>query len=156
MDTTTEFAVHTGDRCTAMEVAAAALRRTGHHVESTGGTMTATAGSRALTILLGALVQPAREYRRYELSTVVDGATTTISLRRAGHGTAVSGGSIGAEPASGRLARGHRRRRGRVPHRRGARDADRHRLPPHPVAGCSTWPPGAPCPDRSPMTPSAI
>lgn len=96
MDTTTEFAVHTGDRCTAMEVAAAALRRTGHHVESTGGTMTATAGSRTLTILLGALVQPAREYHRYELSTVVDGATTTITLRRAGHGTAVSGGSIGA------------------------------------------------------------
>lgn len=96
MDTTTEFAVHTGDRCTAMEVAAAALRRTGHHVESTGGTMTATAGSRVLTILLGALVQPAREYRRYELSTTVDGATTTITLRRTGHVTAVSGGSIGA------------------------------------------------------------
>ena len=80
MDTTTEFAVHTGDRCTAMEVAAAALRRTGHHVESTGGTMTATAGSRTLTILLGALVQPAREYRRYELSTVVDGASLPASM----------------------------------------------------------------------------
>jgi hypothetical protein len=96
MDTTTEFAVHTGDRCTAMEVAAAALRRTGHHVESTGGTMTATAGNRLLTILLGALVHPSREYRRYELSTVVDGAATTITLRRSGHVTAVSGGTIGA------------------------------------------------------------
>ncbi|MBF4613667.1 hypothetical protein [Curtobacterium sp. VKM Ac-1376] len=96
MDTATEFAVHTGDRCTAMEVAGAALRSTGHHVESTGGTLTATAGSRLLTILLGALAHPSREYRRYELSMTVDGASTTITLRRAGHVTAVSGGSIGA------------------------------------------------------------
>jgi hypothetical protein len=96
MDTTTEFAVHTGDRCTAMEVAGAALRQTGHHVESTGGTITATTGNRVLTILLGALVHPSREFRRYELSTTVTGTSTTITLRHSGHGTAVSGGSIGA------------------------------------------------------------
>lgn len=96
MDTTTEFAVHTGDRCTAMEIAGAALRRTGHRVESTGGTITATTGNRLLTILLGALVHPSREFRRYELSTVVSGASTTITLRHAPHGPAVSGGSIGA------------------------------------------------------------
>ncbi|WP_144713815.1 hypothetical protein [Curtobacterium pusillum] len=96
MDTTTEFAVHTGDRCTAMEVAGAALRQAGHHVESTGGTLTATTGSRTLTILLGALVHPSREYRRYELSTTVSGTSTTITLRHSGHGTAVAGGGIGA------------------------------------------------------------
>jgi hypothetical protein len=97
MNTTTEFAVHTGDRCTAMEVAGAALRQTGHHVESTGGTITATSGSRLLTILLGALVHPSREFRRYELSTTVTGTSTTITLRHAGHATAVSGGGIGAD-----------------------------------------------------------
>jgi len=97
METTTEFAVHTGDRCAAMEVAGAALRRTGHRVETTGGTITATAGSRVLTILLGALVHPSREFRRYELSTTVTGTSTTITLRPAGSGTAVSGGGIGAE-----------------------------------------------------------
>lgn len=97
MDATTEFAVHTGDRCTAMEVAGAALRRTGHQVESTGGTLTATTGNRVLTILLGALVHPSREFRRYELSTTVTGTSTTITLRHAGHGTAVSGGGIGAD-----------------------------------------------------------
>jgi len=96
MDRTTEFAVHTGDRCTAMEVAGAALRQTGHRVESAGGTITATRGSRALTILLGALVHPTREFRRYELSTTVTGTSTTITLRHSGHGTAVSGGGIGA------------------------------------------------------------
>ncbi|MGN8049914.1 hypothetical protein ACTJKO_09505 [Curtobacterium sp. 22159] len=96
MDATTEFAVHTGDRCTAMEVAGAALRQAGHHVESTGGTITATTGSRMLTILLGALVHPSREFRRYELSTTVSGTSTTITLRHAGHVTAVSGGGIGA------------------------------------------------------------
>jgi len=96
MNTTTEFSVHTGDRCTAMEVAGAALRQTGHHVESTGGTITATCGSRVLTILLGALVHPSREFRRYELSTTVTGTSTTITLRHSGHGTAVSGGGIGA------------------------------------------------------------
>lgn len=97
MDATTEFAVHTGDRCTAMEVAGEALRRTGHHVESTGGTLTATTGNRALTILLGALVHPSREFRQYELSTTVTGTSTTITLRHAGHATAVSGGGIGAD-----------------------------------------------------------
>ena len=96
MNTTTEFAVHTGDRCTAMEVAGAALRQAGHHVESTGGTITATSGSRGWTILLGALVHPSREFRRYELSTTVTGTSTTITLRHSGHGTAVSGGEIGA------------------------------------------------------------
>lgn len=96
METTTEFAVHTGDRCTAMEVAGAALRQAGHRVESTGGTLTATSGSRALTILLGALVHPPRQFRRYELSSTVTGTSTTITLRHAVHGTAVSGGSIGA------------------------------------------------------------
>ncbi|MBA8991843.1 hypothetical protein FHW23_003121 [Curtobacterium pusillum] len=96
METTTEFAVHTGDRCTAMEIAGAALREAGHHVESTGGTITATTGSRVLTILLGALVHPSREFRRYELSTTVTGTSTTITLRHSGHGTAVSGGGIGA------------------------------------------------------------
>ena len=97
METTTEFAVHTGDRCAAMEVAGAALRRTGHRVETTGGTITATAGSRVLKILLGALVHPSREFRRYELSTTVTGTSTTITLRHSGHGTAVSGGEIGAK-----------------------------------------------------------
>jgi len=96
METTTHFAVHTGDRCAAMEVAGAALRRTGHRVETTGGTITATTGSRFLTILLGALVHPSRQFRRYELSTVVTGTSTTITLRHAGHGTAVAGGEIGA------------------------------------------------------------
>lgn len=96
METTTEFAVHTGDRCTAMEVAGAALRQAGHRVESTGGTLTATSGSRALTILLGALVHPSRQFRRYELSSTVTGTSTTITLRHAVHGTAVSGGGIGA------------------------------------------------------------
>jgi hypothetical protein len=96
MEHTTEYAVHTGDRCTAMEVAGAALRQTGHRVESTGGTITATTGNRLLTILLGALVHPSREFRRYELSTTVTGTSTTITLRHAQHATAVSGGSIGA------------------------------------------------------------
>ncbi len=96
MEHTTEYAVHTGDRCTAMEVAGAALRQTGHRVESTGGTITATTGNRLLTILLGALVHPSREFRRYELSTTVTGTSTTITLRHAQHGTAVSGGGIGA------------------------------------------------------------
>ncbi|AOX66664.1 hypothetical protein BJK06_13810 [Curtobacterium sp. BH-2-1-1] len=97
MDHTTEFAVHTGDRCTAMEAAGAALQQAGHHVESTGGTLTATTGNRVLTILLGALVHPSREFRRYELSTTVTGTSTTITLRHSGHGTAVSGGQIGAK-----------------------------------------------------------
>ncbi|WIE74765.1 hypothetical protein [Curtobacterium sp. MCSS17_007] len=96
MEHTTEYAVHTGDRCTAMEVAGAALRETGHRVESTGGTITATTGNRLLTILLGALVHPSREFRRYEVSTTVTGTSTTITLRHAQHGVAVSGGSIGA------------------------------------------------------------
>lgn len=96
MDATRHFAVHTGDRCTAMEVAGAALRTAGHRVESTGGTLTATTGNRLLTILLGALVHPSREFRQYELSTTVTGTSTTMTLRRTGHGTAVSGGSIGA------------------------------------------------------------
>lgn len=96
MEHTTQYAVHTGDRCTAMEVAGAALRQTGHRVESTGGTITATTGNRLLTILLGALVHPAREFRRYEISTTVTGTSTTITLRHAQLGTAVSGGSIGA------------------------------------------------------------
>ncbi|MDP9735302.1 MULTISPECIES: hypothetical protein [unclassified Curtobacterium] len=96
MEHTTQYAVHTGDRCTAMEVAGAALRQTGHRVESTGGTITATIGNRLLTILLGALVHPAREFRRYELSTTVTGTSTTITLRHAQHATAVSGGGIGA------------------------------------------------------------
>ncbi|MBT2502900.1 hypothetical protein [Curtobacterium sp. ISL-83] len=97
METTTEYAVHTGDRRTAMEVAGAALRQSGHHVESTGGTLTATAGNRVLTILFGALVHPEREFRRWELSSTVTGASTTITVRPSGHGTAVSGGGIGAE-----------------------------------------------------------
>ncbi|AIV40547.1 hypothetical protein [Curtobacterium sp. MR_MD2014] len=96
MEHTTQYAVHTGDRCTAMEVAGAALRQTGHRVESTGGTITATIGNRLLTILLGALVHPAREFRRYELSTTVTGTSTTITLRHAQHATAVSGGGIGS------------------------------------------------------------
>ena len=96
MEHTTEYAVHTGDRCTAMQVAGAALRQTGHRVESTRGTITATTGNRLLTILLGALVHPSREFRRYELSTTVTGTSTTITLRHAQHATAVSGGSIGA------------------------------------------------------------
>ncbi|MBF4608805.1 hypothetical protein [Curtobacterium sp. VKM Ac-1393] len=96
MDTTRHFAVHTGDRCTAMEVAGAALRTAGHRVESTGGTLTATTGNLLLTILLGALVHPAHEFRQYELSTTVTGTATTITLRHTGHGTAVAGGSIGA------------------------------------------------------------
>uniref|UniRef100_A0A942YD35 Uncharacterized protein n=1 Tax=Neobacillus citreus TaxID=2833578 RepID=A0A942YD35_9BACI len=96
METTVEYAVHTGDRCTAMEVAGAALRQAGHHVESTGGTITATSGNRLLTILFGALVHPSREFRRYELSTTVTGTSTTITLRHSSHGTAVSGGGIGA------------------------------------------------------------
>ncbi|MDM7889049.1 hypothetical protein QUG98_11350 [Curtobacterium sp. RHCJP20] len=96
MEHTTEYAVHTGDRCTAMEVAGAALRQAGHRVESTGGTITATTGNRLLTILLGALVHPSREFRRYELSTTVTGTSTTLTLRHAQHVTAVSGGSIGA------------------------------------------------------------
>jgi len=96
MEHTTEYAVHTGDRCTAMEIAGATLRQSGHRVESTGGTITATTGNRALTILLGALVHPSREFRRYELSTTVTGTSTTITLRHAQHATAVSGGGIGA------------------------------------------------------------
>ncbi|WIE63951.1 hypothetical protein DEI99_011950 [Curtobacterium sp. MCLR17_036] len=96
MDAVTEFAVHTGDRSTAMEVAGAVLRRSGHQVERSGGTITATTGNRLLTILLGVFVHPSREFRRYEVSTTVTGTATTITLRRAAHGTAVSGGSIGA------------------------------------------------------------
>ncbi|WP_141399096.1 hypothetical protein [Curtobacterium sp. 'Ferrero'] len=97
MEQRTDYAVHTGDRGTAMEVAGAALRRSGHAVTSTGGTLTATAGSRALTILLGALVHPSRQFRRYEVSTTVTGASTTLSVRATVHGTAVAGGPIGAE-----------------------------------------------------------
>ncbi len=97
MEARTEYAVHTGDRKTAMEVAGAALRRSGHEVTSTGGTITATSGSRFLTTLLGALVHPSRQFRRYELSTTVSGTSTTLSMRAVAHGTAVAGGPIGAE-----------------------------------------------------------
>lgn len=97
MEARTDYAVHTGDRRTAMEVAGAALRRSGHEVTSTGGTITATSGNRFLTILLGALVHPSREFRRYEVSTTVTGTSTTITVRPAGHGTAVAGGTIGTE-----------------------------------------------------------
>ncbi|WJX98806.1 hypothetical protein ACRQ4C_12120 [Curtobacterium sp. SP.BCp] len=97
MEARTEYAVHTGDRRAAMEVASAALRRSGHEVTTTGGTITARSGSRFLTTLLGALVHPSRQFRHYELSTTVTGASTTITVRPLHHGTAVAGGAIGAE-----------------------------------------------------------
>jgi hypothetical protein len=95
METTIEFAVHTGDRCTAMELAGAALRSDGHRVDTVPGTIVAESGNRMLTVLLGALVHPSREYRRYELVVSTAGGRSTLTLRHAGHGPAVAGGTIG-------------------------------------------------------------
>ncbi|MGU3409918.1 hypothetical protein ACLBWP_07400 [Microbacterium sp. M1A1_1b] len=96
METTIEYAVHTGDRRTAMELAGAALRTAGHRVEAAPGTIVAESGSRVLTVLLGALVHPTREYRRYELVVSTAGGRSTLTLRHADHGPAVVGGTIGA------------------------------------------------------------
>lgn len=96
VDSTIEFAVHTGDRCTAMELAGAALRSAGHRVDATPGAIVAESGNRLLTVLLGALVHPSREYRRYELVVSTFGGRSTLTLRHAAPGTAVAGGSIGA------------------------------------------------------------
>ncbi|KQS14459.1 hypothetical protein ASG04_00835 [Curtobacterium sp. Leaf183] len=97
METTIEYAVHTGDRSAAMELAGAALRSAGHRVDAAPGTIVAESGSRVLTMLLGALVHPAREYRRYELVVSTAGSRSTLTLRHADHGPAVVGGSIGAD-----------------------------------------------------------
>ncbi|OIH94604.1 hypothetical protein [Curtobacterium sp. MCBA15_001] len=96
METTIEYAVHTGDRRTAMELAGAALRSDGHRVDALPGSIVAEAGSRLLTVLLGALVHPGREYRRYELVVSTAGGRSTLTLRHADHGPAVAGGTIGA------------------------------------------------------------
>ncbi|WP_144763437.1 hypothetical protein [Curtobacterium sp. 9128] len=96
METSIEFAVHTADRSTAMELAATALRSAGHHVEAVPGTITASSGSRLWTVLLGALVHPSREYRRYEVVVSTAGGRSLLTLRSAGEGPAVAGGSIGA------------------------------------------------------------
>ena len=95
METTTEFTVLEHDRPTAVEVVAAALRDDGHHVRVDADRITATCGSRFLTVLLGALVPPAREYRRYELDVTSAAGLTVLTLRHAAHGTAVAGGAIG-------------------------------------------------------------
>jgi hypothetical protein len=97
MDARTEYDVHTGDRRTAMEFAGAALRRSGYDVATDGGTIVATSGSRFLTIMLGALVRPSLQFRRYEVSATVNGTSTTVTVRPLGHGTAVAGGAIGTE-----------------------------------------------------------
>lgn len=96
METTIEYSVHTGDRSTAMELAGAALRSAGHRVDALPGTIVAESGNRLLTVLLGALVHPAREYRRYELVVSTDGGRSTLTLRHADHGPAVAGGAIGS------------------------------------------------------------
>ncbi|WP_420365068.1 hypothetical protein AAEP80_15660 [Curtobacterium sp. L3-7] len=96
MESMIEFAVHTGDRRTAMELAAAALRSEGHDVVAAPGSITATSGNRFLTVLLGALVHPAKQYRRYEVIVSTAGGRSLLTLRHAGHGPAVAGGSIGA------------------------------------------------------------
>jgi hypothetical protein len=96
MEDTIEFAVHTGDRLTAMEVAGSALRTAGHRVDALPGSITATSGNRVLTTLLGAMVHPSREYRRYEVVVSTIGCRSLLTLRHAGNGTAVAGGSIGA------------------------------------------------------------
>jgi hypothetical protein len=95
METTTEFTVLEQDRRAAVEVVAAALRTAGHHVHVGADRVTATCGSRFLTALLGALVHPAREYRRYELDVASRAGRTVLTLRHAAHGTAVAGGAIG-------------------------------------------------------------
>ncbi len=95
METTTEFTVLEHDRRAAVEAVTAGLRGAGHHVHAEADRITATCGSRFLTALLGALVHPAREYRRYELDVASAAGRTVLTLRHTAHGTAVAGGAIG-------------------------------------------------------------
>lgn len=96
METTTEYTVRDGDRCTAVELAGAALRAEGHRVEAVDGRLVVTGGARVLTALLGALVPPTRQYQRYDLELSEAPGQAVLTLRPADHGAAVAGGIIGA------------------------------------------------------------
>jgi hypothetical protein len=96
METTTEYAVREHDRCTAVELVGTALRADGHRVAHGVDRLVVSGGDRVLTALLGALVHPTRQYRRYELALSSTPAHAVLTLRHADHGAAVAGGPIGA------------------------------------------------------------
>jgi hypothetical protein len=96
METTTEYAVREHDRCTAVELVDTALRADGHRVAHGVDRLVVSGGDRVLTALLGALVHPTRQYRRYELALSSTPAHAVLTLRHADHGAAVAGGPIGA------------------------------------------------------------
>ncbi|PZE68207.1 hypothetical protein [Curtobacterium sp. MCBD17_021] len=96
METTTEYAVLERDRCTAVDLVDAALRADGHRVVPDTDRLVVSGGDRVLTALLGALVHPTRQYRRYELALTSVPGHAVLTLRHADHGAAVAGGPIGA------------------------------------------------------------
>ncbi|PZE85087.1 hypothetical protein [Curtobacterium sp. MCBD17_032] len=96
METTTEYAVREDDRCTAVELVGSALRADGHRVAHRHDGLLVSGGDRVLTALLGALVHPARQYRRYEVALSSVPGHAVLTLRHADHGAAVAGGPIGA------------------------------------------------------------
>jgi len=96
METTTEYTVLEHHGCTAVELVDTALRAVGHRVASGEGRLLVTAGNPVMTVLLGALVHPSRQYRRYELALTTAPGHAVLTLRHAGHGAAVVGGMIGA------------------------------------------------------------
>jgi hypothetical protein len=96
METTTDYTVLEVDRCTALELVDSALRAHGHRVVAQDGRLLVASGDRLLTALLGALVRPSRQYRRYELTVSATPEHAVLTLRHADHGAAVVGGMIGA------------------------------------------------------------
>ncbi|GAA1494656.1 hypothetical protein [Curtobacterium herbarum] len=96
METTTEYTVLEHHRCTAVELVDAALRAHGHRVVSADGLLAVASGNRLATALLGALVRPAQQYRRYEVALSATPGHAVLTLRHADHGAAVVGGMIGA------------------------------------------------------------
>ena len=96
METTSEYTVLEHDRHTAVELIDAALRADGHRVVTEGGRLVVAAGDRIATALLGVVVRPSRQYRRYEVALSATPGHAVLTLRHADHGAAVVGGMIGA------------------------------------------------------------
>jgi hypothetical protein len=96
METTTEYTVLEHHRCTAVELVDAALRADGHRIVTEDQRLVVAAGNPVMTMLLGALVRPSRQYRRYELALTSTPGHAVLTLRHAHHGAAVVGGMIGA------------------------------------------------------------
>jgi hypothetical protein len=94
---TVEFTVPTHAVVEAFRVTSDALRGRGFDIEHCADErLTATRGSRVLTILLGALVRPDRHFVRVDVHALHGLAgRTVLRVGSGGDGAAVAGGSIG-------------------------------------------------------------